>query len=73
MTDNELLIKGMEILRSRLGSVDSERFISILLREPFDYTEWRQTAFEGESLKDLYSKAADAWFAKEADKNTGAL
>jgi len=38
-----------------------------------DYTEWRQTAFDGESLNDLYSKSADAWFAKEADKNPGAL
>ena len=73
MTENELRIKGMEILRSRLGLVDSARFISILLREPFDYTEWRQTAFDGESLNDLYSKSADAWFAKEADKNPGAL
>ena len=67
MTENELRIKGMEILRSQLGLVDSARFISILLREPFDYTEWRQTAFDGESLNDLYSKAADAWFTGESE------
>lgn len=70
MTENELRGKGMEILRSHLGVVDSARFISILLREPFDYTAWRQTAFDGESLPDLYSKATEAWYAKEPEKKS---
>jgi len=67
VTETELKSKGVDILFEGLGVVEAERFISILLREPFDYTEWRQTAFEGESLKDLYSKAADAWFTGESE------
>jgi hypothetical protein len=33
---------GMKILIEQLGHIEAERFVSILLREPFDYTEWRK-------------------------------
>jgi hypothetical protein len=33
---------GMKILIEQLGNIEAERFVSILLREPFDYTEWRK-------------------------------
>ncbi|MDR2446870.1 MAG: hypothetical protein LBD58_06215 [Treponema sp.] len=32
----------MKILIEQLGNIEAERFVSILLREPFDYTEWRK-------------------------------
>ena len=37
-----------------LGLVDAERFISLILREPFDYTEWQQDLYKGVSLDDFY-------------------
>ncbi len=37
-----LLDQGMRCLTSELGLVDAERFVVLLLREPFDYTEWRK-------------------------------
>jgi hypothetical protein len=33
---------GMKVLIEQLGNIEAERFVSILLREPFDYTEWRK-------------------------------
>ena len=42
MTDSALMKTGMKILIEQLGNIEAERFISILLREPFDYTEWRK-------------------------------
>jgi hypothetical protein len=36
---------GMKALISSLGNVDAEKFISLVLREPFDYTKWRKTIF----------------------------
>jgi hypothetical protein len=42
MTESVLLRTGMETLVNRLGGVEAERFVSLLLREPFDYTEWRR-------------------------------
>lgn len=37
-TDTEIRLQGMEALLQRLGEVEAERFISLIQREPFDYT-----------------------------------
>jgi len=42
MTEPVLMKTGMKVLIEQLGNINAERFISILLREPFDYTEWRK-------------------------------
>jgi len=42
MTETVLMKTGMKVLIEQLGNIEAERFISILLREPFDYTEWRK-------------------------------
>ena len=34
--------KGITVLLKNLGVLDTELFISTLLKEPFDYTEWRR-------------------------------
>ncbi len=41
-TDTEIRIEGMGALLKALGEVDAERFVALIGREPFDYTEWRQ-------------------------------
>jgi hypothetical protein len=42
MTETVLMKTGMRVLIEQLGNINAERFVSILLREPFDYTEWRK-------------------------------
>jgi hypothetical protein len=42
MHDTVLLKAGMKVLIEQLGNIEAEKFVSILLREPFDYTEWRK-------------------------------
>jgi hypothetical protein len=42
MTETILMKTGMKILIEQLGNIEAERIVSILLREPFDYTEWRK-------------------------------
>jgi hypothetical protein len=56
-TDNELRSDGMQLLRSQLGLVESERFLTLMLREPFDYTKWRQTQWTTETIASLAEKA----------------
>lgn len=34
--------EGITVLLKSLGVLDTELFISTLLKEPFDYTEWRR-------------------------------
>ncbi len=54
MTEVQLRIDGMKALSDRLGMVDAERFISVLLREKFDYTEWRQTLWGNITVEKLW-------------------
>ena len=43
----ETLTQGMKCLTEGLGIVETERFISIVLREQTDYTKWRQQYYDG--------------------------
>jgi hypothetical protein len=47
----------MNALKDKLGLVDSEKFISLIQKEKFDYTKWRENILEDLSLDDLSSKA----------------
>ena len=55
---SDALIKsdGMRVLAENLGIVEAERFITLVLREPFDYTEWQRSLYGDMSVKDLYYK-----------------
>lgn len=50
---------AMNCLISKLGVVETEIFISILIREPFDYTKWQHEKFDGISLDDFCDKAVE--------------
>jgi hypothetical protein len=49
--------EGMKILINHLGRVEAERFISLIIREPFDYTEWQRVLFDTLSVKELSNLA----------------
>jgi hypothetical protein len=57
MTDTEIRVKGVKALADSLGSVEAERFISLILREPFDYTVWRQDLFNEKSVDEISAAA----------------
>ena len=56
-TDTEIRITGLQALIQEMGIVDAERFIALILREPFDYTEWQTDLWTDKSIEDI-SKAA---------------
>ena len=58
MTETVLMKTGMKILIEQLGNREAERFVSILLREPFDYTEWRKNNVCAGMTVEEISKAA---------------
>jgi hypothetical protein len=59
MTDTELKIAGIDALLKALGDVQTERFIALLLREPFDYTVWQRTLWQDQTVEEI-SQAAMA-------------
>ena len=51
--DTLVRMEGMSALVERLGMVDAERFVALMNRESFDYTEWRRNCFEGVDVREL--------------------
>lgn len=56
-TDTIVRREGIEILLKALGKVDAERFISLIIREPFDYTDWQSDLFADLSIRELSDEA----------------
>ena len=57
MTDTELKLKGFESLRSSLGLVELEKFISLIQLEKFNYTKWRENLFSDLSGEEISKRA----------------
>lgn len=57
MTDTEIRVKGIQILAQYLGDIEMERFIALIQREPFDYTQWRESMEQEESVEEISRKA----------------
>ncbi len=56
-TDTLILYEGMRALQEHLGLVEAEKFIALINREPFDYTEWQQTLWNDRSVDELFAIA----------------
>jgi len=57
LTDTALRDEGMRILAEKLGLVEAERFLVLMRREHFDYTEWRQELYTDVSLNQFLNDA----------------
>ena len=59
ITDTEIRMKGMEALIAALGEVDAEKFITLIMREPFDYTEWQRTLWNDKTVEEISNMAME--------------
>lgn len=59
LTDTEIKKKGFKILIDNLGDVDAEKFISLIIKEPFDYTIWQSNLWNDQTVDKLSEKAMD--------------
>jgi hypothetical protein len=57
-TDSALRYEAMDVLVRALGTVDAERFISMVKRDTFDYTEWRRGLWNDMSIEEIHAEAA---------------
>ena len=62
-------MRGFRALVDLFGDVNAERFITLTIREPQDYTKWRENMYKNESLHSLAerSRAAGERFRKSMD------
>jgi len=59
LTDIEIKRKGLKILIENLGDLETEKFISLIIKEPFDYTQWQSTLWSDHTVKKVSEKAMD--------------
>ena len=55
---NEAVLKNtiMQHLVDRYGHVETERFISLVIKEPFDYTKWSRDLFGDMTADGLFDE-----------------
>ena len=59
-TDTELRTEGLQALCDALGTVEAERFVSLILREPLDYTQWQRTLWPRRTVAEISRTAMES-------------
>ena len=58
-TDIEIKNDAFKILFEKLGSLETERFVSWIQKTNFDYTKWRENLPKYDSIEQLSKDAMD--------------
>ena len=58
-TDNAIRFKAIDVLLANLGELDADRFISMIKRDAFDYTEWQRGLFENQTIDEIHAAATE--------------
>ena len=58
MSTSEVMNKGMECLVKGMGLIEAEYFISVIMREKFDYTKWQREYFDRMPAEQLDREAS---------------
>jgi hypothetical protein len=67
MNDTVLSQNVVKCLIKNFGVIDTERFISLVIKEPFDYTEWQRDLFADMTVDELFT-AASEWKKSKTKK-----
>lgn len=59
LADTEIKRKGFKILIKKFGDVDSEKTVSLISKESFDYTKWQNTLWSTKTIEEISEKAMD--------------
>jgi hypothetical protein len=54
-----IMNEGIKCLVGNLGVIETEIFISQIIREPFDYTQWQRGHYTDLSVSELNKKAVE--------------
>jgi len=54
----------MKILVKNFGLVDAERFIDIIKRDEFDYTEWQRDLWKDKTTTEIHNEAKQYYLEK---------
>jgi hypothetical protein len=63
--DTEIKIEGTNALIEALGEVQAERYITLIMREKFEYMKWQKNLWAKKSIQGI-SESAMRYRKKEA-------
>ncbi|MBF0238421.1 MAG: hypothetical protein HQM12_12000 [SAR324 cluster bacterium] len=66
-TDTLIKHLGFTALLTNLNLEEAERFIALIRRDHFNYTEWRKDLWEDQSIREL-SRKAEAFSAAQKER-----
>ena len=59
IADNILRLNAMNLLVKGLGEVEAERFIYLVKREHFNYTEWQRDLWSDKTIDEVFELASE--------------
>ena len=59
MNDAVLSQNIIKCLLKNFGVVQTERFISLMIKEPFDYTKWQRDLYSDMTVNELFDTATN--------------
>ena len=67
--DTEIKATEVRALVAALGDDQAAKFIALIQREPFDYTQWHRTLWPGMSIEEISRAAMKHRQAEQAPGN----
>ena len=68
-TEVEIRMQGMQALIGELGLVETERFLAAVIRDRFNYTEWRRRGLPDMTIEAI-AEEGNALAARLNESNT---
>ena len=69
MTETALKMEAMDLLLKTFGALETERFITSIKSDNFNYTEWHKNLWSGKTIEDVHRMATEF----ERKKNKGEI
>ena len=64
-TETELKVEAMDLLLKTFGALETERFITSIKSNNFDYTEWHKNLWKNKSIEEIHKMATEFEREKE--------
>ncbi|MDR2651398.1 MAG: hypothetical protein LBC68_03660 [Prevotellaceae bacterium] len=67
-SETELRVAAMKLLTENLGVLNAERFINIIMKDKFNYTEWQRNLWKDKTIEEINQEASE-FFNKRHPNN----
>jgi hypothetical protein len=66
-TETVLRVEAIDLLIKEFGVIDTERFITSIKSNNFDYTEWHKNLWKDKTIEEIHQMATEFEYKKNND------